>query len=92
MEFLLVKAPPNTAGDFLMPLLDILVIFTNFSELFYYSFKGLRKALSYNSITTFRFRGDWQMYVCVGRQSEKEYLKCSKEIEQSLTSGQEIWD
>ena len=80
MEFVLVKAPPNTAEDFLMSLLDILFIFTNFPELFYYLFKGLREALRYNSITVFTFRGDWQMYVCVDRQSEKEYLKYGKEI------------
>ena len=34
MEFLLVKAPPNIAEGFLMSLLDILVIFINFPELF----------------------------------------------------------
>ena len=63
MEFLLVKAPPNIAEDFLMSLLDILAIFINFPELFCYSFKGLREALIYNSITIFKFRGDWQMCV-----------------------------
>ena len=63
MEFLLVKAPPNIAEDFLMSLFDILVIFINFSELFYCSFKGLREALSYNSITILNFRRDWQIFV-----------------------------
>ena len=63
MGVLFVKAPPNIAEDFLMSLLDILVIFINFPELFYCSFKGLGEALSYNSITILKFRGDWQMFV-----------------------------
>ena len=56
MEFILVKAPPNIAEDFLMSLLDILVIYINFPELFYCLFKGLREALSYNSIPILTFR------------------------------------
>ena len=37
MEFLVVKAPPNIAEGFLMSLLNILAMFINFPELFFYT-------------------------------------------------------